>query len=68
MKKIDRLIREAKDSMIFRKHVPKKAIKDKKQAIILCNDCTGWVQVLTKPWPNEIDIGGNAIAENCPIE
>lgn len=29
--------------------------------------CSAWVQVLTKPKPNEIEIGGPAIALACPV-
>jgi hypothetical protein len=31
-----------------------------------CVFCGAWVQVLTHPQPNQIDIGGPAIALNCP--
>jgi hypothetical protein len=30
-----------------------------------CIRCNKWVQVLTLPQPNQIDLGGNAVAENC---
>lgn len=29
--------------------------------------CGAWVQCNTKPMPNQIDIGGNALALNCPV-
>jgi len=30
-------------------------------------DCCGYVQVMPSPPPNGIDIGGTAVAMNCPI-
>lgn len=30
-----------------------------------CIRCERWVQILTKPQPNEIDVGGPALAINC---
>ena len=29
--------------------------------------CGAEVQIVTRPMPNEIDIGGSAIAMNCPV-
>lgn len=29
--------------------------------------CDGWVGVEVFPLPNSIEIGGSAVAENCPI-
>ena len=31
----------------------------------ICRDCNMYVQVIPKPQPNEIDIGGTAVALNC---
>lgn len=31
-----------------------------------CRRCGMGVQILTHPAPNEIDIGGEAVALNCP--
>lgn len=33
-----------------------------------CKDCGAEVDVKMNPQPNEIDIGGNAVALNCPID
>jgi len=33
-----------------------------------CSKCSGFVQCDTAPPPNGIDIGGSAVAENCPIK
>ena len=30
-----------------------------------CQHCNRWVHVNTHPLPNEIDIGGDAVALNC---
>lgn len=30
-----------------------------------CETCGAWVQVITRPMPNEIDIAGSAVAVNC---
>lgn len=32
-----------------------------------CVVCDAWVLVDTKPAPNSIDIGGTAVALNCPV-
>lgn len=75
MRRIDRLIKEAKESMIFRGHKPTRTdvsklggIRTAKRwysVIIYCKDCDMWVQCLDKPDPNQIDIGGPAVALNC---
>jgi len=31
----------------------------------MCVDCKKWVQVNTMPMPNDIEIGGDAVALNC---
>jgi len=33
-----------------------------------CNFCPAWVNVLEHPAPNEIEIGGPAVAMNCPTD
>ena len=33
-----------------------------------CKVCTAWVQVLINPAPNQIDIGGPAVALTCPVK
>jgi len=32
-----------------------------------CVKCGAFVQLNTRPMPNQIDIGGNALALTCPI-
>ena len=75
MRKIDRLIKEAKESMEFRGHTPTQAdiaklggIRTARRwysAMVHCKDCRMWVQCLDYPLPNQIDIGGPAVALNC---
>jgi len=31
-----------------------------------CTICDAYVAIHTKPYPNEIEIGGSAVAMNCP--
>jgi hypothetical protein len=33
----------------------------------ICLRCAAWVILDTKPAPNGIDIGGTAVALNCPV-
>lgn len=33
-----------------------------------CKHCPAWVQINTQPLPNEIDIGGPAVAVGCPAD
>lgn len=42
--------------------------ENKMGAICQCLECDGYVQVLVKPMPNEIDIGGDMLALDCPIK
>ena len=37
-------------------------------AIAHCRSCPSWVFVVTDPDPNQIDIGGPAVAVNCRME
>jgi hypothetical protein len=32
-----------------------------------CRNCRAWVAIRVYPQPNEIDVGGNAVALDCPI-
>ncbi len=34
----------------------------------ICQTCGAYVQVDSNPPPNGIDIGGNAVALNCPVQ
>ena len=33
-----------------------------------CEDCPAWVQLNTRPLPNEVYIGGPAVALSCPAD
>jgi len=69
MKRIDRLILEAKQAAKFRGHdlFSFTHVKDvPRLANSVCRKCGAYVGVNAKPQPNEIDIGGEAVAVNCP--
>ncbi len=65
MKKLDRLIKEAKEACLWRghdmypfNHIPGGAFSS-------CRECDKSVVIRINPLPNEIDIGGEAVAFNC---
>lgn len=62
------LKREARESATWRGHKlrPFVTYHDGKVATATCRDCPVSVTVNTHPAPNEIDIGGDAVAINCP--
>ena len=64
---LDRLKEEALESTTFRGHQmkPWKDYGDGKQSMTLCSICERWVTVNTDPMPNEIDVGGSAVAMTC---
>ena len=64
------LRRNARLSAYRRGHFLKPFQKDSEdhgniRATTACRHCGMEVQVITKPAPNEIDIGGEAVALNC---
>ncbi len=70
MKKITRLINEAKKSCKFREHDMQKFRHFKMNnggdmARSNCKACGAGVQVEAAPEPNSIDIGGSAVAIHC---
>lgn len=70
MRKIDRLRREALRSCNARGHDMTKfksqlRASSRKVKYASCKRCGKYVQVIEKPLPNEIDIGGTAVALNC---
>lgn len=72
MEKMRRLKLEAKKSCKNRGHKMGKFSSHlsafKAEAFCMNKDCVAWVQVNTNPLPNEIDIGGDAVALSCPVE
>lgn len=69
MKKIDKLIKEAKESAEFRGHFLSGFLSiDSIHASAVCRNCKRSVNVNAKPMPNEIDISGEAIALHCKEE
>ena len=78
MRKSTRLKKEARESATFRGHQLGRFIHLNRYSQVHsqarpvfqaeCSVCGAWVQVLTRPYPNEIEIGGNAVAINCQPE
>lgn len=75
MRKIDRLRKEALQSCKARGHVMGRFIHTKAKcnthtfhyfAYAECKECKASVHLETHPAPNSIDIGGAAVAVNCP--
>jgi len=67
MTKLNRLIKEAKESCEHREHEMSRFAhtKSQTQAFSVCLACGYYVAVKTEPLPNEINIGGNAVALYC---
>jgi hypothetical protein len=65
MKTLLQLKLSATKSTTFRGHDMKKWLPITGGAIRECRDCGSWVQVLTQPQANQIDIGGAAVAQTC---
>ena len=63
--KLNGLIREAKHSCGFRGHRMARFTHLGSRAISECLICRKGVEVNANPMPNEIDIGGEAVAVNC---
>lgn len=71
--KVRRLKKEAIQACTIRKHnmkrftctVPGGHYSRPRFFTSFCRDCNMYVQVIPKPYPNEIDIGGTAVALNC---
>ena len=68
MTKLRRLQLEALGSCRFRGHrMSRFEHSTPDNAVSSCLDCPATVQVLSHPAPNQIDIGGEAVALNCPV-
>ena len=66
MRKLERLIREAKDACEWRGHNMERFNRRSKDvATSQCKTCGAWATVMTSPLPNDIEIGGSAVAINC---
>ena len=67
MRKIRRLIQKAKEAAGTRGHRLERFrhLDSFRRAITFCSVCGDYVQVVAKPMPNEIDIGGSAVALTC---
>ena len=60
MTKLQRLKKDATASAKFRGHNLKWS-----GTLGTCKTCDKWVQVMVKPLPNDIEVGGTAVALNC---
>ena len=68
MRRIDRLIREARDAATSRGHkmAPFARYGEvRKGAATHCTKCNAGVQIQEAPFPNEIAIGGIAVGADC---
>jgi len=67
MTKLNRLIKEARESCQWRGHRMDRFQHNQAQtyAISVCRDCGYGVGIKTNPLPNEIYIVGSAVALNC---
>jgi len=65
--KIDRLIKEALESCVFRGHkmAGVRIYKNRMRASCTCLVCGKGVWIETDPLPNSIDIAGEAVALGC---
>lgn len=65
---ITRLKKKALESTSFRGHQMSKWQRwTPFNYVARCVNCPAEVQVLSKPTANQIDIGGRAVALNCPV-
>jgi hypothetical protein len=70
---LDRLIRDARQAMKLRGHLPLAAERwvesstNRSGATLHCGKCHKEAQVICKPQPNEIQIGGEAVAVSCNV-
>lgn len=66
MTKLKKLQKQALESCVWRGHKMVKWLAyDDNSATTHCEICKAYVVVKTNPMPNEIDIGGTAVALNC---
>ena len=59
---------EAMESVIFRGHVVGGWEDMERSSLADCLFCDAYVQVMPRPQPNEINIGGTAVALECQRE
>lgn len=65
MTRITQLKREARESCEWRGHDMGRFYAEGKHFTAICRRCSKWVCVTPNPLPNEIDIGGPAVAVGC---
>lgn len=65
-KKLRKLIRSARESARWRGHkMCRFQNHDGHCYVSICRNCGCGVRVIENPLPNDIDIGGSAVAINC---
>ena len=67
MTKIDRLIKEARQSCEFRGHKMMRFKIEPNIAYSDCKVCGMGCSVIPRPSPNQINIGGRAVALHCEV-
>jgi hypothetical protein len=64
---LDTLMREANETAALHSHrMGPTTYFSFTRATSQCEDCGMEAYAITKPWPNEIKISGEAVALNCP--
>ena len=66
MRRRERLVREAREAIRFRGHVMRRFRHTEHGATYDCPCCEAGITIRLRPMPNEIDLGGEALAVHCP--
>ena len=66
--KLSTLKKRAQSATAWRGHRMRWHQYDANQAGATCRTCGATVGIETHPAPNGIDIGGSAVARNCPVQ
>ena len=59
---------DALDCCKWRGHTMVPVLRKSTNEIYECKVCGAYMQILASPAPNQIDIGGPAVALTCPIK
>lgn len=65
MTRFQKLRKEAREVAAWRGHELNHFVVDQYGAIATCRNCSADVAITLRPMPNEIDIGGSAVAIGC---
>lgn len=66
MKTLDELKKTAEEGSEKLHHLLGNWVDGKRKSTASCLYCQGWVTVTPNPRPNDIDVGGPAVAGDCP--